>query len=150
MRHFRLTRAALFLAAFLLLPPQWSCAQEAYQIRRDVVYGHKAGMALTFDVVTPAEPNGAGVLFLVSGGWVSVWFPVEAIVRPEPPTPNQCERLLAAGFTLFIVRHGSSPYFKVPDAVADVRRAVRTIRHQAGEFGIDPERIGVCGASAGF
>ncbi len=35
----------------------------------DVVYGHKYGLALTFDVFTPAEnANGAGVLFMVSGG----------------------------------------------------------------------------------
>lgn len=37
----------------------------------DVVYGHKAGMALTFDVYRPPEANGAGVLFLNSGGFVS-------------------------------------------------------------------------------
>ena len=33
--------------------------------------------------------------------------------------------LIGKGYTLFMVRHGSSPYFKVPDAVEDVRRAVR-------------------------
>ena len=41
----------------------------------DVVYGHKDGMALTFDVFTPAEPNGVGILNMVSGGWISRWTP---------------------------------------------------------------------------
>ena len=41
----------------------------------DVVYGHKYGMALTFDVFTPADANGAAVLNMVSGGWRSVWRP---------------------------------------------------------------------------
>ncbi len=35
----------------------------------DVVYGHKDGMALTFDVFKPAgKANGGGVLFMVSAG----------------------------------------------------------------------------------
>jgi acetyl esterase/lipase len=33
--------------------------------------------------------------------------------------------------------------------VADMRRAVRFIRQQAGEYGVDPNRIGVYGGSAG-
>ena len=38
----------------------------------DVVYGHKDGLALTFDVYRrPAQPNGAGVISIVSGGWQS-------------------------------------------------------------------------------
>jgi hypothetical protein len=31
-------------------------------VTTDVVYGHKDGLALTFDVHRPAQPNGAGVL----------------------------------------------------------------------------------------
>ena len=46
-------------------------ADDQYKITPDVVYGHKAGMALTFDVIQPKKPNGAGVLFMMSGGWVS-------------------------------------------------------------------------------
>jgi acetyl esterase/lipase len=57
--------------------------------------------------------------------------------------------LVEHGYSLFIVRHGSSPQFKVPEAVADVRRAVRYIRLNADDFKIDPNRIGVCGGSAG-
>jgi len=39
------------------------------KITPDVVYGHKSGMALTFDVFQPTtDANGAGVLFMVSGG----------------------------------------------------------------------------------
>ncbi len=52
-------------------------------------------------------------------------------------------------YTLIIVRHGSAPRYQVPDAVADVRRAVRFIRWKAKDYGIDPERLGVTGGSAG-
>ena len=42
-------------------------------ITTDVVYGHKAGMALTFDIYRPAMPNGSAVISVLSGGWRSTW-----------------------------------------------------------------------------
>ncbi|MCY3814021.1 MAG: alpha/beta hydrolase [Gammaproteobacteria bacterium] len=114
----------------------------AATVTADVVYGHKAGMALVYDVFQPEQANGAGVLFMVSGGWFSRWQPPERRQRTF-------QHLLDAGFTMFAVHHGSAPRFKVPDAVADVRRAVRHVRAHASDFGIDPERLGVYGGSAG-
>ncbi len=125
-------------------------ADERFAFTHDVVYGHKAGMALTFDVITPREnPKQIGILFMVSGGWVSFWFPPEQVTQDESRPFNDIAALLDEGYSLFLVRHGSSPYFKVPDAVADVRRAVRYIRLHADDFDVDPERLGVCGGSAG-
>src|SRR5689334_17882903 len=125
-------------------------ADDNFKITPDVVYGHKAGMALTFDVIQPKEPNGAGVLFMVSGGWVSFWVPPETFMDKNAPEIFKHFRdIVDRGYTLFIVRHGSSPQFKVPEAVADVRRAVRYIRLHAADFKVDPDRLGVCGGSAG-
>ena len=135
--------AALLLAAFAVQELDGP-ARQAVAVFPDVVYGHKDGMALTYDVLRPAEPNGAGVLFMVSGGWVSRWFPPRAVEgRPL------FKELLGRGFTVFLVRHGSSPRYKVPDAVADVRRAVRHVRATAEQTGVDPDRLGVTGGSAG-
>lgn len=131
------------LAAALLLPTVGSLAET--RIDPDVIYGRKMGMALTLDVLTPERPNRAGVLFMVSGGWVSGWFDPASVLK----RPNPFGKLLDDGFTVFLVRHGSSPVFKVPDAVTDVRQAVRFVRAHAKDYGIDPGRIGVCGASAG-
>jgi acetyl esterase/lipase len=125
-------------------------ADESFEITPDVVYGHKAGLAMTFDVIRPKEQNGAAVLFMMSGGWFSGWLPPEGFMSPEVPDSFKHFRdLVDRGYTLFIVRHGSAPQFKVPDAVADVRRATRYIHLNAEKFGIDPKRIGVCGGSAG-
>ena len=124
-------------------------AADGYTISQDHIYGHKAGMALTFDAVTPANPNGIGLLLMVSGGWVSIYFDLDKAMSDSERQGGRFTVLLDRGFTLFMVRHGSSPYFKVPDAVADVRRAVRYIRLNAAEFGVDPDRLGVFGASAG-
>ncbi len=113
------------------------------KISPDVVYGHKLGLAMTCDVFTPeTDANGAAVLFMVSGGWYSNWTPPEQ-------TQHLFRPLTDKGFTVFAVRHGSSPKFSIAEAVADVRRSVRFIRLNAERFQIDPNRIGVFGMSAG-
>ncbi len=112
-------------------------------ITPDVVYGHKFGMALTFDVFQPADnANGAGVLFMVSGGWFSQWAPPETMQAFTKPLTDK-------GFTVFTVRHGSSPKYSIPEIVKDVRRSVRFIRHNSERFHVDPNRLGVYGMSAG-
>jgi len=118
-------------------------AQAQVETIPDVVYGHKDGLAMTFDVVKPkANANGAAVIIMVSGGWVSPYSPPEQAA-------TRFKDLLDKGFTLIAVRHGSSPKYLIPDIVSDVRRAVRFIRHNAKQWGVDPNRMGVFGGSAG-
>jgi acetyl esterase/lipase len=117
-------------------------AGDDLKIVPDLIYGRKDGMALTLDVVRPAKANGAGILWLQSGGWYSTWSdPKGWSVAAKP--------FLDKGFTMFIVRHGSAPKYTVPEAVADVRRSVRYVRLKAKDYGVDPERLGVMGGSAG-
>jgi acetyl esterase/lipase len=117
--------------------------QPSVEIIPDVVYGHKDGLAMTFDVLKPkANANGAAVIIMVSGGWVSPYSPPQqAALRSKD--------LLDKGFTVIAVRHGSSPKYLIPEIVSDVRRAVRFIRHNAKQWGVDPNRMGVFGGSAG-
>ena len=119
-------------------------SQDAASVKsQEVIYGHKDGLALTFDVFEPhGEPNGAAVVFIVSGGWYSKWAPPEETRIPLIP-------FLASGYKGFAVRHGSSPRYSIAEAVSDVRRAIRTIRRDAERYGINPNRIGVVGMSAG-
>ena len=111
-------------------------------VTTDVVYGHKDGLALTFDVHRPIQPNGAGVISIVSGGWQSSVEMGRLIAQGYPPLNDK-------GFTVFAVRHGSSPRYPMSEIVADTRRAVRFIRQHAREYGVDRDRIGVFGSSAG-
>jgi dienelactone hydrolase len=133
------------------------------RITPDVVYGHKFGMALTFDMFQPQKQNGAAVIFLNSGGWRAM-FPDfykrtaeglrlvtdKELTQMQPNMQGMNPRpFLTKGFTFFSVRHGSSPKFGMPEIVADLRRAIRFIRFHANEYGINAERIGVWGGSAG-
>jgi len=135
-------RLMLLLGVCFFPGPQRIVAQDQTKITADVVYGHKDGLALTMDVFTPAKPNGCGVLFMVSGGWYSRYIdPSRAQERFVP--------LLKSGFTVFAVRHGSSPRYLIPEIIGDVRRSVRFVRFHADKFGVAPDRLGVYGGSAG-
>jgi len=127
----------------VVLGPAWALAADddlPYTRKQDVIYGRKFGTALTMDVFTPKKPNGAAVIWVVSGGWFS---------SPDFIRPIFVSEFLNRGYTVFAVVHGSQPKFTIPEAIADMHRAVRFIRHNAGTFGIDANRIGVMGASAG-
>ena len=96
------------------------------------------------EVFTPAPRNGIGVVWVVSSSGRS---------SRDQTLQDSFERriapLLQRGYTVFAVIHGSAPVFNVQDQVADVRRAVRFVRHRAAEFGIDGQRLGISGSSAG-
>ena len=133
---------AVVLACASLGPAAAQTPASNVTITHDVIYGHKDGMALVYDVIKPRNANGTAVIYMVSGGWVSRW------ASPESRLAG-FEGLLAKGITVIPVHHGSSPKFKVPEAVADVRRAVRHVRANAASYGIDANRMGVYGGSAG-
>ena len=57
--------------------------------------------------------------------------------------------LLRRGYTVLAVSHLSQPQATVMEIVEDVNRAMRFIRYHADEYGIDPNRLGVTGGSAG-
>jgi acetyl esterase/lipase len=108
---------------------------------RDVIYGRKAALALTMDVFTPKEkPNGRGIIFVVSGGWRS---------HPQAIRPQMYAAFLERGYTVFAVLHGTQPQFTIPEILDDMHRAVRFVRYHAKDYRIDPDHIGITGASAG-
>jgi acetyl esterase/lipase len=131
----------LCLAVVALCPPRAFAADEAFTRSEDVIYGRKFGTALTLDVFTPKEnPNGAAIVWVVSGGWYSNHDNVNAGFISE---------YVKRGYTVFAVVHGSQPKFSIPEVLEDMHRSVRFIRSRAGQYKIDPERIGITGASAG-
>jgi acetyl esterase/lipase len=47
------------------------------------------------------------------------------------------------------VVHGSQPKFQIPEIIQDMHRAVRFIRANATQYGVNPDKLGVTGGSAG-
>lgn len=132
---------ATLLGFCLLLVPSCQAEQHAKFTRtEDVIYGRKYGMALTLDVFEPEKKNGAAIFVVVSGGFFS---------DHNNINPVYYQPLLDRGYTVFAVVHGSQPRFIIPEIEQDIHRAVRFVRHNAGRWGVDPNKFGVTGASAG-
>jgi acetyl esterase/lipase len=107
------------------------------------IYGRKDGVALTlFQLKPKVKSNGKGIIFVSSGGWFSSYNGIEV-------NTYLMEQYLKKGYTVFNVVHGSTPRYAVPDAISDIKRSVRFIRYNAAKFGIDANKIGITGASAG-
>jgi acetyl esterase/lipase len=118
-------------------------------VERNVVYGMVSGLALLMDVYRPEAANGRGVIHINGSGWHS---PLAYDAMPLSRTPlamPYIDALQHAGYTVFAINHRAAPRFRYPSAVEDVQRAVRFIRHHAGEYAIDPNRIGASGGSSG-
>ncbi|HEX5323702.1 MAG TPA: alpha/beta hydrolase [Capsulimonadaceae bacterium] len=56
--------------------------------------------------------------------------------------------LNSLGIAAFVCHYRVAPY-KNPAPLLDAQRAIRTVRASAGEWNIDPERVGILGFSAG-
>ncbi len=119
----------------------WSYYNPAIERTNGVVYSQRNGQELTLDILKPSNPNGLGVAFMVSGGWKSQKAGAAPAFLMAP--------LLQRGYTIFAVCHISQPDSTVPEIVQDMHRAIRFIRFNAKTYGVDPERLGVTGGSAG-
>lgn len=129
--------------SFLISLTQPLAAQQKWDNTTEVIYGRKDGMALTMLVLKPdAKSNNKAIINVMSGGWFSSYDWVPWAINDSKP-------FLERGYTVFCVMHGSQPRYTIPDAVTDLHRAVRFIRYHAQEYGINGDRLGITGASAG-
>jgi acetyl esterase/lipase len=131
----------LFLVLFFAPSATQTLAQRFSTIS-DVPYCTGGGKPLLMDVFIPKDrirtPTPA-VLWIHGGGW-----------ERGDKNGNSGALLLAnEGFvtaSLFYRLSGDSPF---PADIEDCKCAIRFLRANASKYGIDPEHIGVAGASAG-
>jgi acetyl esterase/lipase len=116
---------------------------ENVEIRKGVTYASHDGVDLAGDLYLPKDAKNAPAIVAVHGGaWVGgsrnafqYWGP----------------HLASHGIAVFAISYRlAKPDQKTfPHAVHDVLAGVQFMRGKAGELGIDAERIGLLGASAG-
>ncbi len=111
--------------------------------KTEIIYGRKDGMALTMMMLKPSQKvNGKAIISVLNGNWISSQRMIDAfLVRSN--------QYLESGYTLFGVMVSSQPKFTIPDEIIDLKRAVRFIRYNAREYGIDANKIGITGSSSG-
>lgn len=160
-------RFVLFLVGLLL--SHMSMAQKSVLLFPDVAPGEKRTMTETRDdtgdkvgelsvlrvsnvgspaiTIYPANPDvasGAAMVVCPGGGYYLLAYDLEGT--------EVCDWLNAAGITAILLkyrvpRRPNRPMYEAP--LQDVQRAISYVRAHADELGIDPERIGVVGFSAG-
>lgn len=107
-----------------------------------VAYANHDGVELLGDLYLPKGKTAAPALVAVhGGGWVQG---VRTAFQHWGPY------LASRGIAMFSISYRLATKGKTfPQAVQDVLAAVQFMRGKAGEFGVDPQRIGLMGASAG-
>ena len=98
-----------------------------------------------YQLFKPKNPNGQALVLLPGGGY--------SIVSGENEGVGVGHWCAERGITAMVVKYrvsrkdDSGYQFPVPQL--DARRAIRTMRAHADEWGVDADKIGVMGASAG-
>lgn len=99
----------------------------------------------TLTLYTPKGYNsGVAVVVFPGGGYNILAIDLEGT--------EVCDWLTSIGANCVLLKYrvpGTGPYPKSPAALQDAQRALGLVRQHAGEWGIDPNRVGVLGFSAG-
>lgn len=112
------------------------------QTKPGIIYAQHDGVELVGDLYLPAGAKAAPALIAVHGG---AW-----IMGARSAFQYWGPYLAARGIAMFAISYRLVTQNKMfPQAVQDVMAAVQFVRGKAGEFGVDPQRIGLLGASAG-
>jgi acetyl esterase/lipase len=110
-------------------------------VHRDLPYASVGGTRLHLDLYVPAGRPAPVCLWLHGGGWLRGSRDVRAAERLLP--------VAAAGVAVAAVQYRLSGEATFPAPLDDARAAVRWLRRNAGDLGVDAARTGVWGGSAG-
>ncbi len=125
--------------------PPASPGSGAGEVLPDVVYCSPDGVDVTLDLYFPPEevPRPWPVALYIHGG---AWIHGD---KRRGAGYVEVEPLRQAGFAVAAVNYRLAPAFTFPAMIEDVKCAVRFLRAHAAEYGLDPQRVGVWGGSAG-
>ena len=97
--------------------------------------------SITIRLADSAKANGTAVIVCPGGGYGNLAMDHEGA--------QVAAWLNNLGISAFILKYRLGPIYHHPAPLQDAQRAIRTVRSRAKEFGIDPNRIGIWGFSAG-
>jgi acetyl esterase/lipase len=102
--------------------------------------------SITLYLPEPSAATGAAVIIAPGGGHSELWIDHEGY--------NVAEWLRSHGVAAFVLKYRlargkNSTYTVEGTELSDMQRAIRIVRSRSKEWGIDPNRVGVMGFSAG-
>ncbi len=112
------------------------------RVEQDLVYSSPGGRDLHLDLFLPKENRGPfpSVIYIHGGGWRS---------GNKTAFRRHAAHMATKGFVGACIEYRLSGEAKYPAAVDDAKAAVRWMRANARKHGMDPDRIGAAGGSAG-
>jgi len=119
-------------------------ANEAVAVERDLRYARAGGVDLCLDIYRPIDAASEWmplVVYLHGGGW--------STGSKSDGAGERVAALAANGVVIAAVDYRLVPGAVFPAQLHDVKGALRWLRAHADSLGIDGERIGIWGASAG-
>lgn len=111
----------------------------------DLRFGEADGKPLLLDLVAPRPVGGLlrpAIIWLHGYGWF-------AGTRRDHLEITMSTLLASAGFIAVSIEYRLSSEATFPAQIHDVKAAIRWLRANAATYGIDPDHIGIAGASAG-
>jgi len=132
----------LFLSLALILPTAGAWAKD-YEVvtRPNLEFVQHDGASLAGDLYLPKGLNKAPVVIAAHGGGWQVGS--RASYKYWGPF------LARNGYALFSIDYRLGKAGAYPGSVYDVKAAIQFVRAKAADLGLDPERIGLMGDSAG-
>jgi acetyl esterase/lipase len=116
---------------------------ESVKVERDIVYAQYGERKVLLDLYLPKKPASEKIPCIVvihGGGWRS-----GDKTRFAPIAAHLAEQ----GFAAACIGYRLLPEVQFPGPILDCKAAVRWVRANAARQGIDPNRIGAIGGSAG-
>jgi acetyl esterase/lipase len=115
---------------------------QSISVLRDLTYSVVEGVRLAADLYLPeTRTPPPTVIYIHGGGW--------AVGSRRDHCDTRLSAIAAAGLAVLSIDYRLVDKAHFPAQVHDVKAAVRWIRGNAGVFGVDADRVGVWGASAG-
>ena len=117
--------------------------------RLNRLYSNVSRPTLTVHKAAQERATGAAMVVFPGGGYRDVWIDKEG--------HDIARWLNLFGVTAIVVKYRTAPIPAqedvrdkvLADSLADAKRAMRWVRHRSDEWGIDPDRVGTIGFSAG-
>lgn len=121
----------------------------AHQVFRHQVYAQRDTGALRLDLFLPQRRAVATplVVYVHGGGWDAGARTLDA--DPSAPEAQAARRLLERGYAVATVDYRLTGVARSPAQVVDVADAVRWLQQNSARWGLDSNRVGLWGASAG-
>lgn len=113
-------------------------------VEKDVTYCTAGGTGLKMDVYYPRTSSGPApmVVYVHGGGFTSG-------DKADGAGSRDISELVARGYVVASMNYRLAPAARYPAQIEDLKCAVRYLRANAASYGIDPNRFGAWGGSAG-